>query len=139
MVVPKPVRSKLLGLESAMVAPPASRACGGPQSSGLVVGKEELIETTRMNGCSASSRRRGMKVGKDEITGLLAAVELFLDGSDEDDYRHGSWRESTAWTPHVRMELLDVSRQLPDSGWMHIMSHHDSRDESSRRGKRCVN
>ena len=62
----------------------------GPQSSGLVVGKAELIRAARMNGSPASSVGRGMKVGKEELMGLLAAVELFLDGSDEDDYRR--WR-----------------------------------------------
>ena len=62
----------------------------GPQSSGLVVGTEELIRAARMNGSPASSVGRGMKVGKEELMGLLAAVELFLEGSDEEDYRR--WR-----------------------------------------------
>ncbi len=31
-----------------------------------------------------------MKVGNEKSMGLLAAVELCLDGSDEDDYRR--WR-----------------------------------------------
>ena len=55
-----------------------------------MVGKAELIEAARMNGSPASSVGRGMKVGKEELMGLLAAVELFLDGSDQDDYRR--WR-----------------------------------------------
>jgi len=62
----------------------------GPQSSGLVVGKAELIQAASMNGSPASSVGRGMKVGKEELMGLLAAVELFLDGSDQEDYRR--WR-----------------------------------------------
>ena len=62
----------------------------GPQSSGLVVGTAKLINAARMNGSPASSVGRGMKVGKEELMGLLAAVELFLEGSDEQDYR--VWR-----------------------------------------------
>ena len=62
----------------------------GPESSGLVVGNADLIEAARMNGSPASSVGRGMKVGKEDLMGPLAAVELFLDGSDEDDY--GRWR-----------------------------------------------
>ena len=62
----------------------------GPQSAGLVVGKAELTKAAIMNGSPASSVGRGMKVGKEELMGLLAAVELFLDGNDESDYR--AWR-----------------------------------------------
>lgn len=62
----------------------------GPQSAGLVVGKKELTKAAIMNGSPSSSVGRGMKVGKEELMGLLAAVELFLDGNDEEDYR--MWR-----------------------------------------------
>ena len=47
-----------------------------------------------MNGSPASSVGRGTKVGKEELMGLLAAVELVLDGSDEEDYRR--WRADAA-------------------------------------------
>jgi uncharacterized pyridoxal phosphate-dependent enzyme len=47
----------------------------GPQSTGLMVGKEWLIEAARANGAPNHSLGRGMKVGKEELLGLLAAVE----------------------------------------------------------------
>jgi len=47
----------------------------GPQSTGLMVGKEWLIEAARANGAPHHSLGRGMKVGKEELLGLLAAVE----------------------------------------------------------------
>jgi L-seryl-tRNA(Ser) seleniumtransferase len=51
----------------------------GPQSSGLVLGKKEIIEGCRVNGAPNQSIGRPMKVGKEEMVGLLAAVEWSLD------------------------------------------------------------
>ena len=62
----------------------------GPQSSGLVVGRRELVEAARLNSSPWSAIGRGMKVGKEEILALLAAVDLFLSGSDEKD--HALWK-----------------------------------------------
>ncbi|GAA0902990.1 aminotransferase class V-fold PLP-dependent enzyme [Pseudonocardia zijingensis] len=50
----------------------------GPQSTGLMVGKEWLIAAARVNGAPNHSLGRGMKVGKEELLGLLAAVEWTL-------------------------------------------------------------
>jgi L-seryl-tRNA(Ser) seleniumtransferase len=50
----------------------------GPQSSGLVVGRKELIEAMRVNGNPNASIGRPMKVGKEEMVGLLTAVKLYL-------------------------------------------------------------
>ena len=50
----------------------------GPQSSGLVVGRRDLIEACRMHGSPNHAVGRPMKVGKEEMMGLLAAVERYL-------------------------------------------------------------
>lgn len=50
----------------------------GPQSSGLIVGRKDLIEACRINGNPNHSIGRPMKVGKEEMVGLLKAVELYL-------------------------------------------------------------
>jgi L-seryl-tRNA(Ser) seleniumtransferase len=50
----------------------------GPQSSGLVVGRKEIIEAMRVNGNPNASIGRPMKVGKEEMVGLLTAVKLYL-------------------------------------------------------------
>ena len=51
----------------------------GPQSSGLIVGKKSLIEAIAFNGPPHPFIGRGMKVGKEELVGLLAAVEWYLN------------------------------------------------------------
>ncbi len=50
----------------------------GPQSAGLVLGRPDLIAACRMNGSPNSSIGRPMKVGKEELMGMLAAVEWSL-------------------------------------------------------------
>ena len=57
----------------------------GPQSSGLIVGRSDLIEACRMNGAPNPRMGRPMKVGKEEMVGLLAAVEHYL--ADDEDAR----------------------------------------------------
>jgi len=50
----------------------------GPQASGLVVGRKSLIDAMRVNGNPNASIGRPMKVGKEEMVGLLTAVKLYL-------------------------------------------------------------
>ena len=50
----------------------------GPQSAGLVVGRPDLIAACQANGSPNHSIGRPMKVGKEELVGMLAAVEWSL-------------------------------------------------------------
>ena len=50
----------------------------GPQASGLVVGKRWLIEAMRPLGNPNAGIGRPMKVGKEEMAGLYAAVQRYL-------------------------------------------------------------
>ena len=55
----------------------------GPQSSGLILGRKELVRACALNSSPNSAIGRGMKVGKEEIAGLLKAVELFMAMDEE--------------------------------------------------------
>jgi L-seryl-tRNA(Ser) seleniumtransferase len=50
----------------------------GPQSSGLILGRRDLIEACALNGNPNHSIGRPMKVGKEEMLGALAAVKWYL-------------------------------------------------------------
>ncbi len=50
----------------------------GPQCSGLLLGRKDLIETGRRAISPHGGIGRGMKVGKEEIVGLVAAVERYM-------------------------------------------------------------
>ena len=81
----------------------------GPQSSGMVLGKKEIIAACRANGSPNHSLGRPMKVGKEEMLGLLAAVEWSLD-QDEAYVLAGyeatvkTWLEGLANIPGVTVE-----------------------------------
>lgn len=51
----------------------------GPQSSGLVLGRKDLIEACRKHGAPNQSIGRPMKVGKEELAGALAAVKRYVN------------------------------------------------------------
>ncbi len=49
----------------------------GPQSTGILSGRADLIEAARMQGAPFENIGRGMKVGKEEIIGLIVALERY--------------------------------------------------------------
>ena len=63
----------------------------GPQCSGLVLGTENIIESCRANGNPNMSIGRAMKVGKEEMIGLLAAVQWYLE---QDEAEMVAWYEA---------------------------------------------
>ena len=54
----------------------------GPQSTGLLLGKRHWIEAARLNASPHHAIGRPMKISKEEVMGLLAAVEFWADGRD---------------------------------------------------------
>lgn len=55
----------------------------GPQCSGLLLGRKELIDAAKLNNSPFSNTiGRGMKVAKEEIVGMVAAVDWFLNQDD---------------------------------------------------------
>ncbi|MFN8593309.1 MAG: aminotransferase class V-fold PLP-dependent enzyme [Thermomicrobiales bacterium] len=84
------------------------KAIGGPQASGILAGRADLIGSValqhqdmdvrpetwsrrdwlangRLGGIPHQGFGRSMKVGREEIAGLLVALQRFVAGSDEDD------------------------------------------------------
>ncbi len=50
----------------------------GPQASGVIVGRRELIDACAMHAAPNQRLARPMKVGKEEMVGLLTAIEWYL-------------------------------------------------------------
>jgi L-seryl-tRNA(Ser) seleniumtransferase len=59
------------------------KAVRGPQSTGFLIGKPEWIEYARLNNAPNPGVTRAQKVSKEEIAGLLAALEVFVDEDEE--------------------------------------------------------
>jgi L-seryl-tRNA(Ser) seleniumtransferase len=63
----------------------------GPQASGLLVGRKDLIDAAHKNNNPHSDTiGRAMKVGKEEIMGLLKAVEIYRQR--DHDHDQVQWR-----------------------------------------------
>ena len=54
----------------------------GPQTSGLLLGNKRLVEAAWRNGSPHQALGRPMKVSKEDIIGVLAALEHWFEGRD---------------------------------------------------------
>lgn len=65
----------------------------GPQSAGLLLGRANLIGAARLNTAPHSdSIGRGLKVNKEEMVGMLVALELYLKHDHVADWRQWEGR-----------------------------------------------
>ncbi len=86
------------------VAYSGGKCLRGPQASGLVLGRRDLLWAAFMNGAPHHSIARPMKAGKEEIMGLLAAVERWGNRDHE-----AEWRE---WEGYLQT-IVDAIATLP--------------------------
>jgi L-seryl-tRNA(Ser) seleniumtransferase len=61
-----------------LLALSGGKVIGGPQSTGILLGRKDLIEAARLNAVPFDNIGRGMKVGKEEVIGLVVALERFV-------------------------------------------------------------
>ena len=99
--------TKELGADLAIFS--GGKGLRGPQSSGLVLGRADLIEGCIANGSPNSTIGRPMKVGKEELFGILAAVQWSLAQDEEallQRYEQivQSWISGLAELPGVTVE-----------------------------------
>ena len=84
----------------------------GPQSAGLLLGRRDLIEAARMN-CSPNSDSigRGLKVNKEEILGMMVAVETYLKRDEKAEWKEWERRakvitDCVAGVPTIQSEVF---------------------------------
>jgi D-glucosaminate-6-phosphate ammonia-lyase len=71
--------SKLLNLGFDLAAFSGGKGLRGPYSAGLLLGRRDLIEAARLNSSpNDDTIGRGMKVSKEELLGMMVAVEVSL-------------------------------------------------------------
>ncbi len=75
-----------------LVAYSGGKFLRGPQCAGVLLGRKDLIRAAWLNSSPHHAFGRSMKVGKEEIMGMLAAIELWKGKYDlQADYR--TWTE----------------------------------------------
>ena len=117
-----------------LVAISGGKGIRGPQSAGLLLGRKDLIEAARLNAPpNGNTVGRGMKVNKEEMLGMLVALEMFvkkdhaLEGK-EFERRAELIRASATAVPGVKAEVFvpPVSNHVP-----HIRISWDGGDEAA--------
>lgn len=93
----------------------------GPQSAGLLLGRKDLIAAARLNAPpNGDAIGRGMKVNKEEMLGMLAALEAYLKKDHaaerrEFDSRAETIKQSATAVPGVEAEIFvpEVANHVP--------------------------
>ena len=69
----------------------------GPQCAGLIIGRKDLLQAAWVSSAPHHGHGRAMKIGKEEILGLLAAVEMWmLRDHKKEDEMWTQWMQSIA-------------------------------------------
>lgn len=79
------------------------KALRGPQCAGLLLGRKDLVRAAWVGSAPHHGHGRTMKVGKEEIVGMLAAVEMWVkrDHKAEDEM----W---TSWMNNIAARVSQV-------------------------------
>lgn len=96
-----------------LVAFSGGKALRGPQCSGMLLGRKDLIEAARPATNPYASIGRGMKVGKEEMLGLLAAVERYLKVDHDVEFRELDSRVQYMIGKLGKISGLNAERHLP--------------------------
>ena len=105
-----------------MVTYSGGKGLRGPQSTGILCGREDLIEAARLNNSPFKGVGRSAKVCKEEIAGLLAALDLFVRTDHEAVWAEWRNRSSVITSAveditglEIRIEDGDLNRQGPQA------------------------
>jgi L-seryl-tRNA(Ser) seleniumtransferase len=125
---------KYTGMGFDLVAFSGGKGIRGPQSAGLLLGRKDLIEAARLNAPpNGNTVGRGMKVNKEEMLGMLMALERFVKMDHavegrEFERRAELIRSTAAALPGVKAEVFvpPVSNHVP-----HIRISWEGGDEAA--------
>ena len=113
---PRANLSKFHKMGADMVAFSGGKGIGGPQSSGLLAGKADLVEAAVMNSLNLDSSVAGigrpMKVSKENIVGLVTAIQLFTDSDEAAEWE--SWQLKAQYVAERLQGIDGVKVKIED-------------------------
>ena len=97
---------------AALVIFSGGKSLQGPQSTGLIIGRKDLVSACAVNGTPFATVGRPMKVSREEIFAFIKALEIYLNRDHAADA--AGWEEKVryierelAGIPHVSLSRLD--------------------------------
>ena len=113
MLPPRENLYRYLRAGADMVVYSGGKGVRGPQGSGILVGRADLIEAAATQASPAQFLGRGMKVAKEEVIGLVASLAAFVEEDEE--------AEMAAYTALVQ-RVMDALVEIPG---LHVTVEHD--------------
>ena len=87
----------------------------GPQSAGLLLGRKDLIAAARLNAPpNGNTVGRGMKVNKEEMVGMLAAIEMYLERDHAHERREFDQRAEVIRSAAVAVSGVKAEVFVPE-------------------------
>jgi D-glucosaminate-6-phosphate ammonia-lyase len=103
-----------IDMDADLVAFSGGKGLRGPQGSGILTGRADLVRAARMQSAPAGGMGRPLKVSKEEIVGLVTALEIWASQDHE-----AAMRDALRRTDHVVQSLAGIEgvraeRRFPD-------------------------
>ncbi len=114
-----------------LIAFSGGKAIRGPQCAGLLIGKSELVASALLNSCPHEDTiGRNQKVGKEEIVGMVKAVELFLQEDHESLNRE--WQRRLDYISSQVAKIPTVTTSYPPLGIANHVPHMEIKWDPKR-------
>lgn len=114
-IPPKSRLSDYANMGFDLIAISGGKALKGPQCTGLLLGRQELVHSALLNmSPNEDTIGRPTKVGKEEIVGVLKALELYL-AEDQQVLDKDQWRQLDTIAAKVsKIAGITVTRDVPE-------------------------
>ena len=96
-----------------MVIYSGGKAVRGPQGTGILCGRADLIAAAAANASPHQFIGRSMKVAKEEVIGLLTALQIFVNEDEEAENR---------WYTQMCQQVIDALIEMPG---LEVTLEHD--------------
>ena len=96
-----------------MVSFSGGKGVRGPQSTGILAGRQDLMDAAYMNGSPNAGIGRSAKVCKEEIAGLVTALQMFVDA--DFDAVYADWRRMSETIVSALQDIPGITAEVADA------------------------
>jgi uncharacterized pyridoxal phosphate-dependent enzyme len=100
LIIPNPY----LAQGADLVAYSGGKILRGPQGAGLLIGRKDLVRAAWANSAPHHAFGRAMKVSKEEVVGMVAAVDTFVNRRNI----QSEFKEWESWYSHITEKVTQV-------------------------------
>lgn len=132
MLPPRENLYRYLRAGADMVVYSGGKGVRGPQGSGILVGRADLIEAAALQASPAQFLGRGMKVAKEEVVGLVASLAAFVE--EDEAAEMAAYRALVQQVVDALVEIPGLRVTLEHDRENYLIPHAVIRFEDDWRG-----